>query len=154
MEQTSESSETTSFTRDAALDHLKELGSVSKWKKEFKDEYHAMKKADELESLCEEAGLTPKKSKKVVEPAKVIVTHTSALAIQEILKQRGLKKLDMNALIDEALEQVPQSFWDDKQEELTPMDWKIQRIAENPQLRDALDKHVNELLSKVDGQSH
>lgn len=58
--------------------------------------------------------------------------------LSEKLKERGLKNHDLSDIVAEALATIPESFWKDKLEELTPLEWKIQAALDNPEMREKL----------------
>lgn len=103
----------------------------------------------------EESQPKAKRNKKaaVVQPIKVTISSPQALALNEVLKDRGLKKFEISELLDEALEQVPEAWWQQKKEEMTPLEWKIAKISQNPDLRSKLAGQLDELLALVDSSS-
>ena len=58
--------------------------------------------------------------------------------LSEALKERGLKNYDLSDTVSEALATIPESFWKEKLEELTPLEWKIQAALDNPEMREKL----------------
>lgn len=57
---------------------------------------------------------------------------------QNTLKDRGVKNLDLNGLVCEALAQVPEEWWETKIEELTPLKFKLDAALEDPKMREKL----------------
>lgn len=146
-------SEIENFDFDVAVGHLKEAGSIATWKKEYKDEHKFWSKSEDFGDLKDKAGIVEAskgasaKKKAIVQPIKATISATNALALNEVLKDRGLKKFDISEVLDDALAQVPDDWWEQKQEELTPIEWKIQKIAQNPGLMSKLANQVDELLA-------
>lgn len=58
--------------------------------------------------------------------------------LQNTLKDRGVKNLDLNGLVCEALAQVPEEWWETKIEELTPLKFKLDAALEDPKMREKL----------------
>lgn len=54
------------------------------------------------------------------------------------LKDRGVKSPDLGPIITAALATIPDEWWTEKLEELTPLEWKVQAALENPDLREKL----------------
>jgi hypothetical protein len=154
---TLESQENDNAAFKAAVANLKEAGSIASWKKEFKEEFKHWSQLDEYKLLKEEAGIKEAQKKKkttaVIQPIKVTISATNALALNEVLKDRGLRKFDISLVLDEALEQVPEEWWEQKKEELTPVEWKIQKIAQNPGLMSKLADQLDELLAEAKEES-
>ena len=140
-----------SFVIDTAITNLKDAGSLAAWKKGFKEEYKYWSKKDEIDEIKEKAGVleapAAKKKSGLVQPLKVTISATNALALNEVLKDRGLKKFDISEVLDEALMQVPEEWWEQKKEDLTPIEWKIQKISQNPDLMSKLTDQLDELLA-------
>lgn len=63
--------------------------------------------------------------------------------LQTELKRRGLKHLDLNELLSEVFEQIPAKWWEDKLDEMTPLEYKVSQALADPQMR----KKFNELLT-------
>jgi hypothetical protein len=64
---------------------------------------------------------------------------------QNLLKDRGIKNLELGDIVSEALATVPKEWWDAKIEELTPLEWKLHAALENPEMR-------AKLLSLLEGK--
>ena len=139
------------FSFDIALEHLKDAGSLGAWKKNHKEEHDYWVQSESFSDLKSQAGLTKpvKKKTAVVQPIKANISSPEALALNEILKDRGLKKLDISEVLDEALSQVPEAWWEAKKEELTPLEWKVEQIAKDPQLKSKLESQLDELLASA-----
>lgn len=75
-----------------------------------------------------------KKIRLTLEEAEDGPLHT----IQAKLKERGLKHLDLSDIVSAALATVPEAWWSEKIDELTPFEWKLQAALENPELREKL----------------
>ena len=58
---------------------------------------------------------------------------------QAEIKKRGIKEANLNNLILEALDQVPESWWTEKVESLTPLEYKVKEALTNPQMREKLE---------------
>ncbi len=58
--------------------------------------------------------------------------------LSEKLKERGLKNYDLSDTVAEALATIPDTFWMEKLEALTPLEWKIQAALDNPDMREKL----------------
>lgn len=82
----------------------------------------------------------------VTKTTKLLLTspgeHPFSIFLNE-LKTRGIRNLDLNDFVVEALSRVPQSWWDEKIEELTPLEYRVNNALSNPDLRAKL----SELLS-------
>ncbi|SMF32824.1 hypothetical protein [Pseudobacteriovorax antillogorgiicola] len=65
--------------------------------------------------------------------------------LQNKLKDRGLKNYDLSETVSEALATIPKEWWDEKLEELTPLEWKVQAALDNPEMRE-------KLVSLLEGQ--
>ena len=63
--------------------------------------------------------------------------------LQTELKRRGLKHLDLNEFLGEVFEQIPAKWWEDKLDEMTPLEYKVSQALADPQMR----KKFNELLT-------
>lgn len=59
---------------------------------------------------------------------------------QNEIKTRGIKNADLNELVVLALEQVPEAWWAEKIEELTPLEYRVNTALENPDLRAKLEE--------------
>lgn len=70
--------------------------------------------------------------------------------LQNLLKDRGVKSLDLNALVSEALLQISPEWWEQKAEELTPLKFKLDAALEDPKMREKL---ISLLEAKEAGQS-
>ena len=58
---------------------------------------------------------------------------------QAEIKKRGIKEANLNNLILEALDQVPENWWTEKIESLTPLEYKVKEALTNPQMREKLE---------------
>ena len=58
--------------------------------------------------------------------------------IQNKLRDRGLKNYDLSETVSEALATIPSDWWDEKLDELTPLEWKVQAALDNPEMREKL----------------
>lgn len=58
--------------------------------------------------------------------------------LQQGLKDRGVKGYDLNAMLLAALDAVPGEWWDQKLEELTPLEFRVNAALSNPELREKL----------------
>mgnify|MGYP003683321567 CR=1 FL=1 len=61
------------------------------------------------------------------------------------LRDRGLKNYDLSETVSEALATIPEDWWKEKLEDLTPLEWKVQAALENPEMRE-------KLVSLLEGQ--
>lgn len=70
----------------------------------------------------------------------------------ETLKDRGAKQFDVNEIVSEALNTVPQSYWDEKIDALTPVEYKLQEAMEDPSIREQILSIIgNKKESGVEG---
>ena len=58
--------------------------------------------------------------------------------LQNSLKDRGLKNFDLSETVSEAIATIPEEFWKEKLEALTPLEWKVQAALDNPEMRERL----------------
>ena len=58
--------------------------------------------------------------------------------VQNELKDRGLKNFDLSETVSEALATIPEQWWKDKLDDLTPLEWKVQAALDNPEMREKL----------------
>lgn len=65
--------------------------------------------------------------------------------LQNSLRDRGLKNYDLSEVVSEALGTIPEEWWKEKLEELTPLEWKVQEALDNPEMRE-------KLMSLLDGK--
>ena len=63
--------------------------------------------------------------------------------LQLELKKRGLKNLDLNSLMEEVFALVPEAWWEEKLDELTPLEYKVSQAMANPEMR----KKFNDLVT-------
>ena len=59
---------------------------------------------------------------------------------QNELKTRGIRNLDLNEFVVAALAEVPQSWWAERIEELTPLEYRVNSALSNPDLRAKLSE--------------
>lgn len=59
---------------------------------------------------------------------------------QNEIRLRGIRNLDINELVVEALSEVPKTWWEDKIEELTPLEYRVNNALANPDLRAKLSE--------------
>ena len=64
--------------------------------------------------------------------------NSQLVKLQDDLKDRGLKNYDLSAVVSEALATIPETWWKEKLDELTPLEWKIQAALDNPEMREKL----------------
>lgn len=65
------------------------------------------------------------------------------------LKERGIDKIDnkiKDSLISAALVLVPENYWDKAVKELTPLEFSIKRLMEDPGKRVKLEEFVESIL--------
>lgn len=62
---------------------------------------------------------------------------------QNEVKTRGIRNLDLNDLVVEALSEVPEAWWQAKIEELTPLEYRVNNALSNPDLRAKLSELLN-----------
>ena len=66
----------------------------------------------------------------------LVVPHNHPLAWMQLeLKSRGLKNIELGDLILEALKELPESYWLEKRDSLTPLEFRIQAALSNPEMR-------------------
>lgn len=105
----------------------------------------------EIEESSDEASSSAKSSKKAKRQGAEAKSNLKKirLTIEEpedgrlhtfmnVLKDRGVRNPDLGVIISEALETVSEDWWNNKIEELTPLEWKVQAALENPDLREKL----------------
>ena len=95
---------------------------------------------------------TPK-SNKVVKTRAMLTTedvHPLTKFLMEI-KKRGVKNFDASSLVLDAMNSIEDSWWDEKLEKLTPLEYKVSSALSDPKMREKLI----ELLSsqKLDGNT-
>ena len=56
--------------------------------------------------------------------------------LQLELRRRGLKNLDLNAIMEEIFSQMPSSWWEEKLDTLTPLEYKVSQAMESPEMRE------------------
>ena len=59
---------------------------------------------------------------------------------QSVLKERSIKSPDMATIISEALMEVPKDWWKNKVEELTPLEFRVNKALSNPDMREKLSQ--------------
>lgn len=64
------------------------------------------------------------------------------------LKDRGVKSPDLNRLVEKALEEVPEAWWNERIEEAVPLDIKVQEALKNPEMREKLNSLFSEATTK------
>ena len=57
---------------------------------------------------------------------------------QSEIKKRNIKETNLNDLLLEALDQVSENWWEEKIEQLTPLEFKVKEALSNPQMREKL----------------
>lgn len=62
---------------------------------------------------------------------------------QNEIKTRGIRNVDLNEFVVAALNEVPQSWWFDRIEELTPLEYRVNSALSNPDLRAKLSELLN-----------
>ena len=63
--------------------------------------------------------------------------------LQLELRRRGLKHLDLGALLTEVFAELPENWWEQKLDDLTPLEYKVSQALADPKMR----KKFNELLT-------
>lgn len=58
--------------------------------------------------------------------------------LQNKLKERGLKNIDLGEIVSEALGTVDETFWDEKINALTPLEFRLQAALDNPEMKQKL----------------
>jgi predicted TIM-barrel fold metal-dependent hydrolase len=59
-------------------------------------------------------------------------------SLMNTLKDRGVKNPDLGHVVAEALATIPEPWWEEKLDELTPLEWKVQAALDNPDMREKL----------------
>lgn len=59
---------------------------------------------------------------------------------QDQCKVRGIKNIEISDVLLEALAQVPDHFWENKIEELTPLEYRINAALSDPNMREKLQE--------------
>ena len=57
---------------------------------------------------------------------------------QNETKKRNIKDVNLNNIILEAIGQIPASWWEEKIESLTPLEYKVQEALKSPGMREKL----------------
>ena len=57
---------------------------------------------------------------------------------QQNLRERGVKNFDLSQVVSEALSQVPEAWWDQRLDDMTPIEFKLQQAMEDPEMRDKI----------------
>ena len=76
--------------------------------------------------------------------SKLVITLPSdapVVLVAQALKERGAK-IELGDLIREALAEVPDAWWEQKKEQLTPLEFKIQQALKDPVMRDRLQSFL------------
>lgn len=92
----------------------------------------AAKKANEL-----------KKLRIIIEESEEGLLHS----FMAKLRDRGIKSPDLGVLILDGLSELPETWWEEKLDSMTPLEWKVQAALENPDLRE-------KLVSLLEGQKN
>jgi hypothetical protein len=58
--------------------------------------------------------------------------------LQKTLAARGKDSINVNELINAALDAVPDKFWEEKLNDLTPLIWKFEEALKDPEKEKAL----------------
>ena len=64
-------------------------------------------------------------------------------SLQLELKKRGLKSLNLNEFMEEVFSLVPEAWWEEKLDNLTPLEYKVSQAMANPEMR----KKFNDLVT-------
>ena len=62
---------------------------------------------------------------------------------QTTMKNRNIKGVDLGDVVAEALEAVPQEWWDQKIEAMTPLEYRVNSALLDPELRQKLSALLN-----------
>ena len=57
---------------------------------------------------------------------------------QSEIKKRNIKEINLNEILLEAIDQIPSSWWEEKIEALTPLEYKVQEALKSPDMREKL----------------
>ena len=69
--------------------------------------------------------------------------------LQNNLKKRGVKNIDFNKLLLDVFDQIPEKWWEEKTEMLTPLEYKINAALLDPTMRQKISALLeNEDLAK------
>lgn len=88
---------------------------------------------------------------KIIKTRAVLATEESHPLSRFLMeaKKRGLKSFDPSAVILDALNTLDDQWWDDKLEELTPLEFKISAALTDPKMREKLTMLLSS--QKLDG---
>ena len=86
------------------------------------------------EKTAEEKGFKEMKTKALLS---TLPTHPLSLFQSEI-KKRNIKDVNLNDILLEAIDQLPPTWWEDKIESLTPLEYKVQEALKKPDMREKL----------------
>lgn len=71
------------------------------------------------------------------------------------IKRRNVKNFDLNTFIGDILSELPSTWWDEKIESLTPLEYKINAALSDPEMREKLTSLLaSEKLKSEDNQLH
>lgn len=91
-----------------------------------------------------------KKSKLVI----TLPSDAPVVLVAQTLKERGAK-IEVGDLICEALAEVPEEWWEQKKEQLTPLEFKIQQALKDPVMRDRLQSFLlKDSTNSVESNKH
>lgn len=108
-----------------------------------------MKNENENETVAKEnveniSKETPKSKKDLKSKLMLNLSEDHPFSHLQIeLKKRGVKHLDLNSLLIEVFEQIPQTWWDKKLDDMTPLEFKVSQALADPSMR----KKFGELLT-------
>ena len=110
------------------------------------------KKSSKKEKIVEEKGPKEIKTKALLS---TLPDHPLSLFQSEV-KKRNIKDINLNNILLEAIDQLPPTWWEEKIELLTPLEYKVQEALKKPDMREKLANLLvekkEELEQKENGQ--
>ncbi len=91
---------------------------------------------------------TKKTSQKIKALFEVEIEHPIN-RFQEKCRQRGIKITDLSEILLEAINQTDESWWDDKLESLTPLEYRVSAALADPSMREKLQELLAQQASKL-----
>tara|TARA_B100001996_G_C18279147_1_gene446265 strand:- start:49 stop:444 length:396 start_codon:yes stop_codon:yes gene_type:complete len=112
------------------------------------------------ENLEENKKPSKKDKEKIVEEKALREVKTKALfstlpdhplsLFQSEIKKRNIKDVNLNDILLEAINQLPPTWWEDKLDLLTPLEFKVQEALKSPDMREKLANLLVEGQEKED----
>lgn len=116
------------------------------------EQLEEVKKSSKKEKTPEEKGPKEIKTKALLS---TLPDHPLSLFQSEV-KKRNIKDVNLNNILLEAIDQLPPTWWEEKIELLTPLEYKVQEALKKPDMREKLANLLvekkEELEQKESGQ--